>query len=121
GSEFQDVVASVDIGVGAHVCTAEFAAAGPNTDPKMPGTKGTLTLYADDMKVGEGEIVTQPGYFCVTGDGIAVGRDSGSAVTPEYQAPFAFSGGTIDKVVVDLSGTPFVDHEAQVRGWFMKD
>ena len=121
GSEFQDVVASADITPGAHIYTADFTAAGPNDDPAMPGTKGTLSLYADDAKVGEEQIVTQPGYFCVTGDGIAVGRDSGSAVTPEYEAPFAFTGGTIEKVVVDLSGTPFVDHEAQVRGWFMKD
>jgi arylsulfatase len=121
GSEFQDVVATNDIAIGAHICTAEFTAAGPNDDPKMPGTKGTLSLYVDDTKVGEGPVVTQPGYFCVTGDGAAAGRDSGSSVTPEYQSPFPFSGGTIEKVVVDLSGTPFVDHEAQVRGWFMKD
>jgi arylsulfatase len=121
GTELQDVVATADITPGRHVFAADFRAAGPNTDPNMPGTKGTLTLYVDDTNVGEGEIVTQPGYFCITGDGIAVGRDSGSAVTPQYEAPFAFSGGSIDKVVVDLSGTPFVDHEAQVRGWFMKD
>ncbi len=45
-----------------------------------------------------------------------MGRDSGSAVTPEYQAPFPFTGGMIDKVVVDLSGERYVDHEATVRG-----
>ena len=73
---------------------------------------GTLTLYVDGEAVGSGEITTQPGYFCLTGDGISVGRDSGSAVTPEYQAPFPFTGGMIDKVVVDLSGERYVDHEA---------
>jgi hypothetical protein len=57
----------------------------------------------------------------VDGDGISVGRDSTSAVTPEYEAPFAFTAGTVDKVVVDLSGEHFVDHEAQVIGWFAKD
>ena len=55
---------------------------------------------------GQATIVTQPGYFCLTGDGICVGRDSASAVTPEYQAPFPFTGGTIDKVVVDVTGEP---------------
>jgi hypothetical protein len=30
-------------------------------------------------------------------------------------------GGTIEKVVVDVSGEHYVDHEAQVIGWFMKD
>jgi len=63
----------------------------------------------------------RPGAFCETGEGICVGRDSASAVTPDYTAPFPFTGGTIDKVVVDVSGQKYVDHEAQVRGWFMKD
>jgi len=66
-------------------------------------------------------IITQPGYFCLTGDGICVGRDSASAVTPEYQAPFPFTGGSIEKVVVDVSGDRYVDHEATVRGWFLID
>ena len=39
---------------GAHVCTAEFAATGPSTNPDMPGTAGTLTLYVDDQAVGSG-------------------------------------------------------------------
>jgi arylsulfatase len=87
----------------------------------MPGFAGTLTLYVDDAEVGRGDIVTQPGYFCLVGDGICVGRDSASPVTPAYTAPFRFTGGTIDKVVVDVSGERYVDHEAEVRAWFSKD
>jgi len=121
GSHFQDVVAAVDLTPGHHVLTAEFAATGPSAVPDMPGTAGTLTLYIDDEQVGQGEIVTQPGYFCITGDGISVGRDSGSAVTPEYVAPFPFTGGTIAKAIMDLAGEHFVDHEAQVMGWFVND
>ncbi|MCB9387531.1 MAG: arylsulfatase [Microthrixaceae bacterium] len=121
GTTLQDVVADSELEPGPHVCVAEFVAAGPSKDAAMPGTDGVLSLYVDDVKVGEGEIVTQPGNFCLTGDGIAVGRDSASAVTPEYQAPFAFTGGSIDKVVVDVSGEGYVDHEAQVRTWFSLD
>jgi len=33
----------------------------------------------------------------------------------------AGSGTTIEKVVLDVSGEHYVDHEAQVIGWFMKD
>ncbi len=66
------------------------------------------TCYVDEQRVGEGRIVTQPGYFCLTGDGICVGRDRASAVTPEYSAPFPFTGGAIDRVVVDLSGEGYV-------------
>ena len=108
GTVLQDVVAERDLAPGSHVLAAQFAAVGPSSDPDMPGTEGTLTLFVDDQRMGEGRIVTQPGYFCLTGDGICVGRDSASAVTPEYSAPFAFSGGTIDRVVVDLSGEGYV-------------
>ena len=121
GTHLQDVVATSPLAAGPHVLVAEFTAEGRSTDPAMPGAVGTLSLYVDDAPVGSGTITTQPGYFCITGDGICVGRDSASAVTPEYQAPFPFTGGTIDKVVVDVSGDRYVDHEAQVRGWFLID
>ena len=121
GTVHQSVQAERPLDPGAHVCVAEFAAEGPNDDPAMPGTKGTLTLYVDGDAVGSGPIVTQPGYFCLTGDGISVGRDSASAVTPDYEAPFAFTGGTIDKAVVDVSGERYLDHEARVRAWFSID
>ncbi len=121
GTTLQDVIADSPLSTGSHVCSAEFVAAGPSSDPAMPGTAGTLTLYIDDQAVGSADIVTQPGYFCLTGDGICVGRDSSSAVTPEYQAPFPFTGGTIDKAVVDVSGDRYVDHEGQVRAWFSID
>ncbi len=62
------------------------------------------------------------GPFCAVGDGICVGRDSASSVTPDYVSPpFPFTGGTIDRVVVDVSGERYVDHEAQVRAWFSID
>lgn len=121
GTHLQTVSADRELTPGAHVLTAEFTATGRNPDPAMPGAAGTLTLYIDDQAVGSGEIVTQPGYFCVVGDGICVGRDDASPVTPDYVAPFRFTGGTIDKVIVDVSGERYVDHEAQVRAWFSMD
>ena len=121
GTKLQEVVADRDVATGRHVFAADFAVVGQNDDPAMPGFRGTLTLFVDDEAVGSGEIVTQPGAFCLVGDGICVGRDSASPVTPDYQSPFRFTGGTIDKVIVDVSGDRYVDHEAQVRGWFVKD
>ncbi|WP_149180967.1 arylsulfatase [Streptomyces sp. TRM49041] len=121
GSTLQVVDADRDIPPGKHVLTAEFAANGRSADLTMPGAAGTLTLYLDDQEVGRDDIVTQPGSFCLVGDGICVGRDDASPVTPDYEGPFPFTGGTIDKVVVDVSGERYVDHEAQVRGWFMID
>lgn len=121
GTHLQDVVADTPVAKGSHLMVAEFTATGKSQDPLMPGAEGTLTLYLDGSAVASSTIVTQPGYFCLTGDGICVGRDSSSAVTPEYTAPFAFTGGTIEKVVLDVSGEPYIDHEAQVRGWFLLD
>jgi arylsulfatase len=121
GTVLQDVVSDVELPTGRHVCSAEFSAEGPSDDTKMPGTKGTLTLYLDDEAVGSAPLVTQPGAFCLTGDGISVGRDSASAVTPDYHAPFPFTGGTIDKVIVDVSGDRFLDHEAQVHAYLSID
>jgi len=121
GTHLQVVDADRDITAGKHLFTAEFRATGRNDDPAMPGAKGTLTLYLDDQQVGADVIVTQPGLFCAVGDGICVGRDDASPVTPDYSAPFRFTGGTIEKVVVDVSGDRFTDHEAEVRGWFLLD
>ena len=121
GTHLQVVNADREITSGRHVFSAEFAARGRSTDPAMPGAAGTLTLYMDDQAVGSADIVTQPGFFCIVGDGIRVGRDDGSGVTPDYKPPFRFTGGAIYKVVVDVSGERYVDHEAQVRGWFLVD
>lgn len=121
GTHLQDIVSDQEIAPGSHVIVAEFAMKGPSDDPQMPGFAGTLTLYVDGESVGSGEIVTQPGSFCLVGDGLCVGRDSASPVSPEYVAPFPFSGGSIDKVIVDVSGERYVDHEAEVRAWFSID
>ena len=121
GTHLQEIVSEVDVETGEHVFTAEFDMKGKSENPAMPGFAGKLNLYVDDKQVGAGEIVTQPGFFCLVGDGLCVGRDSASPVTPDYTAPFKFTGGTIEKVVVDVTGEPYLDHEAQVRAWFMRD
>ncbi len=120
GTYMQNVTAESELEPGKHLVVAEFTATGKNDDPKMPGAKGTLDLYVDDEKVGSGEIVTQPGYFCVVGDGLCVGRDSASPVTPEYKAPFHFTG-EIEKVIIDVSGDRYPSHEGDVRAWFSID
>ena len=121
GTHLQEIVCGPGDNRGGHVCHGRVRREGRNEDPTMPGAAGTLTLYVDDQAVGSAGIVTQPGLFCAVGDGICVGRDDASPVTPDYIAPFTFTGGEIDKVVVDVSGDRYVDHEAQVRGWFLLD
>jgi arylsulfatase len=44
-------------------------------------------------------------------------------VTADYadRGTFPFTGGTIHKVIVDVSGECYIDHEAQVLAWFAID
>jgi hypothetical protein len=119
GDAIQKISSSSTVPAGRHVFTAEFAKDG--ADPDTGSATGTLTLYIDMKKVGEGRIMTQPGFFALTGDGLCVGRDSGSPVSPDYAAPFAFTGGTIERVVIDVSGERYVDHEKEVAAWIMRD
>jgi hypothetical protein len=80
----------------------------------MP-TTGTLSLFIDDEKVGEGRIMTQPGNFSLVGEGLNVGKDPGEPVTADDPgtSPFAFTWGRIVKAIVDVSGEPFIDLEKE--------
>lgn len=51
--------------------------------------KGTGTLLIDGKEAGSAEIA-QP--FMIGWEGFDVGRDTGSPVSPNYEAPFAFAG-----------------------------
>jgi arylsulfatase A-like enzyme len=65
----------------------------------------------------------QPGYFELAGEGLCVGRDSGAAVTDDYpgERPYRFTGGVIKRVVVDVSGTPYVDLERQAAAMLARE
>ena len=119
GERIQKVSADREITTGRHVLTAEFAKTGD--DPETMSAIGMLTLYIDDAQVGQGEIWTQPGQFGLAGTGVCVGRDSGSPVTTDYSAPFRFQGGTIERIVIDVSGDAYVDHEKEVLAWLARD
>jgi arylsulfatase A-like enzyme len=113
GSFEQKIVADRELPAGEDlILSAAFEKDGEDS----PGVAvGTLSLYHGDEKVGEGRIKTQPGKFSLTGDGLCVGRDSSDPVTGDYPgtAPFPFTGGTIKRVVIDVSGEPYVDLERE--------
>ncbi len=119
GEKFQKVTSEVEIATGKHLFTAEFVKTGD--DATTMSAVGTLTLYIDTKPVGQTTIMTQPGFFCPVGDGLCVGRDSASPVSPDYAAPFRFTGGAIERVIVDVSGEHYVDHEKEVAAWLMRD
>jgi len=81
-----------------------------------------VTLYVDGKAMATRTAVrTHPGMFGLAGGGIKVGSNPGQAVCGEYRAPFAFTGGTIDQVIVDISGTPYLDVERELARAFSKD
>jgi hypothetical protein len=119
GEKIQEVTSDRDVPAGKHILTAEFEKTGD--DEQTKSATGTLTLYIDDEPVGKTEIMTQPGFFALSGDGISVGRDSSSPVSPRYATPFRFTGGVIDRVVVDVSGDHYVDHEKEILAYLARD
>jgi hypothetical protein len=117
----QMVVATEDVPAGQNlILSASFDKDGETA----PGrATGILSLYYGDQKVGEGRIRTQPGKFSIAGEGLCVGRDSGEPVTDDYpgRAPWRFAGGTIKRVVVDVSGEPYVDLEQEAAAMLARE
>ncbi|MFD6397436.1 arylsulfatase [Nocardia sp. NPDC060249] len=121
GSEEQRIEATEDLPTGENlILAASFDKDGE--DP--PGTaRGLLSLYYGDRKVGEGRIRTQPGKFSLTGEGLNAGRDSAEPVTGDYPGarPWSFTGGTLHRVAVDVSGEPFIDLEREAAAMLSRE
>ncbi len=84
-----------------------------DSDGQERSAGGTVTLYANDAKIGEGRIertvaVRFSGYA-----GMDIGRDNGLSVDRAYaaRAPYAFTG-TVKKVVFDLKPGSHNDEKA---------
>ena len=91
-------------------------------DPPGVST-GVLSLYHGETKVGEKRIKTQPGKFSIAGEGLCVGRDAGEPVTDDYPGPHPheFTGGTINRVAVDVSGEPYIDLEREAAAMLARE
>jgi arylsulfatase len=121
GMHEQHVVSTQDIPIGEKlILSASFDKAGE--DP--PGVAaGRLTLWHDDKKVGEDQIKTQPGKFMIAGEGLCIGRDGGAGVTDDYPGvqPWRFTGGTLRRVAVDVSGEQYLDLEREAQAMLMRE
>jgi hypothetical protein len=86
-------------------------------------TEGLLSLYINQEKVGEAKIKTQPGKFSLAGEGLNVGMDRAEPVTDDFpgESPWAFTGGTLHRVIVDVAGDPWVDLEKEAHAAFARD
>ncbi len=117
----QKVVATEDLPTGENlILSASFDKSGE--DPPHVAN-GTLSLWHGETKVGEAPIKTQPAKFMIAGEGLCVGRDGGAGVTYDYPGtqPWSFTGGTIRRVAVDVSGEPYVDLEREAAAMLLRE
>jgi arylsulfatase A-like enzyme/uncharacterized membrane protein len=92
-----------------------------DADETRPGTGGTVGLFANGTKIGEGRMDRTVPIAFSSYSGMDVGRDNGLVVDPLYKglAPYAFTG-TVKKVVFDLKPASLEDqtalHESASQG-----
>jgi arylsulfatase A-like enzyme len=113
--EYFHVESKKKVPSGSHQLRFEFEVTGQPDIPAGKGASGRAQLYFDGELVGQTDFpYTTPLVFGVAGGALECGQDSGSPVTPEYKPPFEFTG-TIDSVMVDVSGEMIRDTEAEIR------
>jgi len=92
----------------------EFEPTGEPDIRSGKGTPGRSQLYINGKLVGDLDLPVTIPIQTGLGQGIVVGRHHGSPVTDAYNPPFEFTG-TINSVVVDVSGDLIQDSEVQIR------
>ena len=94
-------------------CATSLNRLANRTSATAAALQGGGQLYINGELVGNTEFpTTVPLTFGI--EGLSCGYDFGEAVSHEYKAPFAFTGG-IKHVTIDMSGELIEDDEARVR------
>jgi arylsulfatase len=121
GLQEQMLVADADLPKGD--CTVGISFEMDSIDEKDGKANGTATVFINDKQVAQEKIKTQLGAFSVAGEGFQVGRCAGAPVTEDYTGdhPWALTGGTIAKVLVDVSGEAYKDLEKDAIAAFERD
>lgn len=81
-------------------------------DKPKPGTGGKVTLFANEKKIGEGNMPQTVAVTFSLYAGMDIGRDNGLVVDRAYEnkAPYKFTG-TVKKVVFDLKPNTYEDEK----------
>jgi arylsulfatase len=109
---------SEELKPGKHTLGMEFIR---EKSGKYGESLGKATLYVDEKIVAQGDMKTQFGKFTLAGDGLCIGRDSGDAVSEEYESPGEFKGGTILGVGVTVEKGQYLDLEKLAHAAFAVD
>ncbi len=127
GQNEQMIVSNVNVPTGKCVLGMEFVKEkyqAIRNSPVPNQCVGTATLYINNQKVGEFKgMTTQLGKFALCGEGLNIGRDGGAPVTFDYpgKQPWAFTGGALQQVIVDVSGEPYHDFELEAAAMMSRD
>ena len=119
GETEQMITSDVNVPKGKCVLGVEFVKEKLNAIRNSPFPNqciGTAKLYINDKKVGEFKgMATQLGKFALCGEGLNIGRDGSANVTNDYPGdmPWAFTGGAIEQVIVDVSDEPYSNLELE--------
>ena len=94
GEDEQKVSSSGAVPLGKHIFGVRYTRNGTVEGSHTP--LGEVTVYIDERAVGtRPNVKAHPGTFGLAGASLSVGRNTGSAVSSSYKAPYAFTGGTI--------------------------
>jgi len=97
-----DILSDAKVPAGKASVRFDFKVTGPPDFKGGKGAPGTGTLFLNGKQVGQGKIpVTVPFRYCVSGDGMCCGKDTGSPVSSAYKGEFDFTG-IIHRVTVDV-------------------
>ncbi|UXA18939.1 arylsulfatase [Mycobacterium sp. SMC-4] len=120
GETEQTLSSSEPVGIGTHCLGFAYTRTGTVENSHTP--LGDAALY-----IGGAQVATYPGMrtmpatFGLAGASLSVGRNAGSPVSRSYAPPFAFTGGTIRRVDVNVSGAGYADLERDFARAFARD
>jgi arylsulfatase A-like enzyme len=97
GVEWTNIASPNVLAAGKHEIKYEFIA-----DTPKPGTSGKCILYVDGRKVAEGQIPQTQPFIYSADEGIDIGMDNETAVSPDYKEGDNKFTGKIKKVTVDI-------------------
>jgi arylsulfatase A-like enzyme len=105
GVEEHRLTSSAELAPGSHTLEFRF--------DKTADHQGGGSLLVDGETVASGDIPRfTPTRFSITDAGLCCGYHFGMPVVDDYRAPFRFTG-HLHRVIVDVSGEPFVDDAAE--------
>ncbi|MBI5545341.1 MAG: arylsulfatase, partial [Deltaproteobacteria bacterium] len=108
------VESEVDVPEGERELRFEFEPTGEPDIARGRGAPGRAQLYVDGVLVGQADFLVTIPLTLGLGEGLSCGRDPGSPVTSRYRPPVPFTG-TLERVVVDVSGDLIVDTDKEMQ------